>query len=110
MHQQIGSIFVPSATRTSTFLEKIPGGVYVVGASPEHGFYLQAADTVNLPPKIYGDGRNLAKKFFQTYMDRGRNTGVLLSGEKGAGKSLQARQVAMKFIQEGMPVLRVESS
>ena len=110
MHQQIGSIFVPSATRAATFVERIPGGVYIVGSSPEHGFYLQAADPVTIPAKVYGNGSNLADKFFRTYMDRERNTGVLLSGEKGAGKSLQARQVALKFIQEGMPVLRVESS
>jgi hypothetical protein len=86
--------------------ENLPQGNYIVKFDPHQGFYLETAEGFTLPKKVYGNCSSHAKRILSTFHSRGKNTGVVLSGEKGSGKTLLARKVS---IDSGMPVLIINS-
>lgn len=75
----------------------LPRGVYTVKVSPRKGFFLTPKEDVRpLPPKIYGTLDSRAERIARTYKERCAqhlSTGVLLTGEKGSGKTLLARKL-----------------
>ena len=86
--------------------ETLPAGNYVLKFHPMEGFYLEEIDGFRMPPKIYGDCLKHSSRIINTFRGRDGNTGVLLTGEKGSGKTLLARQVA---IESGLPVIIINS-
>lgn len=76
--------------------DALPPGNYVIKVTPENVMYLARVDSFTHPPKLYGHTMQTAERIIQTYMDRPRGTGVLLSGEKGSGKTLLARTVCIE--------------
>lgn len=100
-----GNIFQVSGG--SDIYEQLPVGNYVLKLNPMTGFYLEEVDQFKLPSKIYGNTNSHCQRILTTYQQRGRNTGVLLVGEKGSGKTLLMRQVA---INSGIPVIIINSS
>ena len=75
----------------------LPKGTYIVKYDkPASKFYLEQIDNFKLPAKIYGnDHERHATRIITTFMDRDLSTGVLLSGVKGSGKTLRAKQVSV---------------
>lgn len=86
----------------------LPIGFYDVQYALGKGHYLIVRDNVKaLPKRLYGTVRSRAERIMHTYGERaakGLQTGVLLSGEKGSGKTLLARYL-MDVCQ--MPVVMV---
>ena len=72
-------------------------------------FYLRVMELQGMPKKIYGDVKSRSKRILHTFNDRGTNTGVLLHGMKGTGKSLLSRQVCLDAVAEGKPVIFIAS-
>jgi hypothetical protein len=86
--------------------ESLPVGNYTVRFNPMEGFSLEEVEPFRMPGKVYGDCLRNADRIVKTFTQRDGNTGVLLTGEKGSGKTLLARQIA---IQSGLPVIIVNS-
>jgi len=86
--------------------ESLPVGNYTVRFSPMDGFSLEQVEPFRMPGKVYGDCLRNADRIVKTFTKRDGNTGVLLTGEKGSGKTLLARQIA---IQSGLPVIIINS-
>ena len=86
--------------------ESLPVGNYTVRFNPMEGFSLEEVEPFRMPDKVYGDCLRNADRIVNTFTQRDGNTGVLLTGEKGSGKTLLARQIA---IQSGLPVIIVNS-
>ena len=86
--------------------ESLPVGNYTVRFSPMDGFSLEQVEPFRMPGKVYGDCLRNADRIVNTFTKRDGNTGVLLTGEKGSGKTLLARQIA---IQSGLPVIIINS-
>lgn len=84
----------------------LPAGNYTVRFNPMEGFSLEEVEPFRMPGKVYGDCLRNADRIVNTFMSRDGNTGVLLTGEKGSGKTLLARQIA---IQSGLPVIIINS-
>lgn len=84
----------------------LPAGNYTVKFNPMEGFFLEEVEPFRMPGKVYGDCLRNADRIVNTFTSRDGNTGVLLTGEKGSGKTLLARQIA---IQSGLPVIIVNS-
>ena len=85
--------------------ESLPVGVYRLSTYPFIGWVFGRIDDFSLPPKLYGNLPSQAKRILGTYRERlsaGNSTGVLLSGSKGAGKTLLAKKVA---IDSNLPVI-----
>ena len=89
----------------------LPVGSYNVEFNKMTGFYLTARhDLTVTEDKIYGSSSAKVDKVMKSYHLMDRNFGVLLSGQKGIGKSLFVRLVADCAIQDSLPVIVVSSA
>lgn len=68
-------------------------------------FYLRIMELQKMPSRLYGDVKTRSNRIINTFMDRQCNTGVLLEGMKGTGKSLLARQICLDAVEKGMPII-----
>lgn len=85
-------------------------GFYSVNHSLSLGFHLEDSPEMTLPSKVYGNPGKMADRFIQTFESRPRTTGVLLSGLKGAGKSLLLKDTCIRAVAAGYPVIIVNSA
>lgn len=84
----------------------LPAETYTVKLDERAGeFFLEQIDNFELPKKIYGKNTTHAQRILRTFEDRNGTTGVLLSGIKGAGKTLLAKQVAVQGRERGIPTI-----
>ena len=60
--------------------------------------------------KHYGDNLKNADRIFQTFKDRSQSTGVMLTGQKGSGKSLLAKTLSLRGYKEGIPTIVINAS
>lgn len=73
------------------------------------GFYLTfVTDRFTIPEKIYGSTKSRAQKILDTYDDRHSSTGVLLTGDKGSGKTLLTSILGNHMLERGLPVIMIE--
>ena len=102
------NVFPQDAINIKTELEP---AIYEVNASMA-GYYLtRISDNFKMPAKIYGDVNTFANRIISTYTDRCSrhlNTGVLFSGIKGSGKTLQAKTIANNLV-KNMPIIMVNT-
>jgi hypothetical protein len=101
-----GNTYMVAPAEAVNITDRLPSGNYVVKFSDMKGFYLEQSETFTLPSKVYGKTNNHAERVITTFKDRDRNTGVLLVGEKGSGKTLLARKIARD---SDLPVLIINS-
>lgn len=88
--------------------EGFPPGTYRVGFSPKEGFSLIRIDDLTVgAERVYGGRDKKVAKIFQSYTRSERSLGVMLSGDKGIGKSLFLRMVAEAAREQGLPVVVV---
>lgn len=89
----------------------IPAGVYQVAEMPFGGpIFLKPSEPFCLPTKLYGDTVETSKRIMNTHLTRKTSTGILLVGEKGSGKSLLAKHLALDAISRGWPVIMITSA
>lgn len=88
--------------------DELPAGTYTVCFSEMKGFYLSMIGNFEVTEKIYGVHTNKVEKVFKAYEQAERNLGVILSGDKGIGKSLFAKMISLKAIECGLPLIVVE--
>ena len=90
--------------------EHLPGGNYTVNKDEMTGqMFLEKIDSFNLPKKIYGDCLRHTDRIVKTFMDRPNATGVMLTGEKGAGKTLLTKNVCVKLAEMDVPTLVINA-
>lgn len=88
------------------FHDQIPGEVFTVKEMPiTEELYLEKIDKFSIPAKRYGSNDSYAERILTSFEKRGTATGVLLCGEKGSGKSLLAKTLAVMGCAKGLPVI-----
>lgn len=87
--------------------DKLPVGTYEICFHPMQGFWLEKKDDITLTEKVYGVHESKAEKILNSFKLTDRNLGVILSGNKGIGKSLTAKLMVQKAIKAGYPVIIV---
>lgn len=107
--QENNKVYIAPDGATNIF-DTLPIGQYIVRHNALTGFYLEQGDSFTLPEKIFGDYEAKAARVLKTYNTRGCNTGVLLSGEKGSGKTMFARLLSIKAAKQGIPTVIVGDS
>ncbi len=86
--------------------DELPPETYTVKFDERSGeFYLEQIENFTLPDKIYGKNNNYSERILNTFNQRTGSTGVLLSGIKGAGKTLLAKQTAVSARGLGIPTI-----
>ncbi len=87
---------------------ELEAGAYEVVFSPDQGFFLKVVKKPDVGQiTVYGRMNDRIDKVFRCYHASERNTGVILSGAKGIGKSLFAKLVSLRAIDDGLPVVMV---
>ena len=85
--------------------QTLPAGNYVVTQDPHGNLLLEQVDDFELKGKRYGDTDRNRDRIFNTFMDRPAATGVMLTGEKGSGKTLLAKMLSIKGYEADIPTI-----
>lgn len=108
--QNGNSIFVQKLNSNTTY-DKLDPGIYTVNYSDMTGYYLTIdKPKFNVPEKIFGPIELRSDRVIATYNDRDKSTGILLSGNKGSGKTLLSEIICNKMIDLGKPIIVVNAA
>lgn len=101
-----GNTFRIAPEQALNITKHLPVGTYSVKLD-DQGLFLDQIDSFEVKGKIYGDTLARAARIINTFLDRPNSTGVLLSGEKGSGKTLLTKVVSIEAAKLGIPTLIV---
>jgi len=104
-----GSAFFVANAESNQVSPTLPVGNYIIGRTPTGDFYLDRVDSFTPVPKLYGNTTKHASRIIRTFLDRSAATGVMLVGEKGSGKTLLSRQLAMDGAALGIPTIIINA-
>ena len=89
--------------------DKLPAKTYIVRFDQMKGFSLEEYSEIEIKEnKIYGVHEKKVEKVLNAFEAFNRNLGVILSGDKGIGKSLFAKMLSKKAIEKGLPLIVVD--
>ena len=89
--------------------DRLLPGNYTVKYRREQ-YYLEACEQFDVPSRVYGDHMRRAERIMHTFKNRDVNTGVMLTGLKGSGKSLMAKTLANMCFKLDIPVIIVNAA
>ena len=103
-----GNIYEIFDDTLKTF-DKLPTQTYVVRFSNNQGFFLEKYTDIEIKEnKVYGVHLEKVHKVMNSFKKFNRNLGVILSGDKGIGKSLFAKLLAIEALKENIPLIVVD--
>ena len=101
-----GTRFNVSTKEAMDLHDRLPAGTYTVGFDKMAGcFYLSQIENFEIKGKLYGNTTNHAGRILNTFKDRPNSTGVMLTGEKGSGKTLLTKRIAIDAATAGIPTI-----
>jgi hypothetical protein len=90
--------------------QKLPVGNYTIKKDQYGNLYLEHIGDFVAPKKIYGDCLKNTDRIINTFHNRPNTTGVMLTGEKGSGKTLLTKNVCMELAKQGIPTIVVNAA
>lgn len=88
--------------------EQLPSKSYIVRFSKFKGFFLEKYNDIEIKEdKIYGVQNEKVTKVLNAFEKTTRSLGVILSGDKGIGKSLFSKLLSVEAINRGIPLIIV---
>jgi len=100
-----GKSFRVSSKEAMDLHELLPPANYTVAQDMHGNFYLEQIEDFELPKKMYGDTLRHTDRIINTFFSRPAQTGVMLNGEKGSGKTMLAKNVANQLAKQGVPTI-----
>jgi hypothetical protein len=100
------SIYINTSAEPLTLL---PSETYTINAMPIGGpLYFEKITDLKCEGRMYGDIEKRADRIMNTFGTRMGSTGVMLSGEKGSGKTLLARMLSQRCRElHNMPTIMI---
>jgi hypothetical protein len=90
--------------------KSLPAGNYTIKEDQYGNLFLEEIDAFTAPRKVYGDTVRNVARILTTFADRPAATGVMLSGEKGSGKSLLAKMLSITAAADGVPTIVINKA
>ena len=89
--------------------DTLPVGVYTLCQASNGALKLEEAEPFQLPPVLYGNTLEMGTRILNTYQKKSSvsQTGVILTGTKGSGKTLLAKWLA---VNSGFPTILVNTA
>ena len=104
-----GNTFRPADEANLDLHNNLPADNYTVKVDQYGNLFLEVVDTFEMPKKVYGDALKNADRILNTYRNRTASTGVMLTGEKGSGKTLLAKMLSINGADLGIPTIVINS-
>lgn len=106
-----GTTFRVSSKEAMDLHEKLPVGNYVIKKDEMSGqLFLESINSFEIKGKQYGDLTKNTGRIMNTFLDRPATTGVMLTGEKGSGKSLLAKAVSIAAYAQQIPTIVINAA
>lgn len=90
-------------------LTALPPQTYLVCFDKQQGFFLTKYADIKVSEKMYGVHNAKLTKVMSAFTNFERNLGVILSGDKGIGKSSFAKLLAVECVNSNIPVVVVNT-
>jgi len=103
-----GTAYFPGTESPEDRLDRLPAGTYIIAQSMA-GLYFQKIESFKSPEKIYGNTLSRRDRILSTFESRPASTGVMLTGEKGSGKTLLACQLSIRGEEMGIPTIVINA-
>lgn len=100
-----GNTFHVSDNAAMDIQDHLPVGNYIVKQDQFGNFYLEQIDNFVRPSKVYGNCTRNTNRILSTFKSRDISTGVMLTGEKGSGKTLLAKNLAITAAEDNIPTI-----
>ena len=105
-----GNSFRVSTKEALDLHEELPTGNYTVKFNEMAGyFYLEKIEDFTAPSRIYGNCVRHTDRIINTFMSRPATTGVMLTGEKGSGKTLLSKNVSIELAKQDIPTIVINT-
>lgn len=88
----------------------LPAGNYVIKIDMFENLYLEHIDSFNVSGKIYGDILKNTDRIINTFWERPASTGVMLTGEKGSGKTLLSKKLSIELAKQAVPTIVINDA
>lgn len=100
-----GNTYSVTPKASIDFTEVLPSGNYTVNQDPFKNLFLEKIDDFKTPGKLYGDCTQKAERILNTFENRPAATGIMLTGEKGSGKTLLTKTISIMGAERGYPTI-----
>ena len=104
-----GNTFKVADNESLDIQERLPVGNYTIKQDQFGNMFLEMIDSFEAPKRLYGDTTKNAGRILNTFLDRTVSTGVLLTGEKGSGKTLLAKTLSIEAAKQDIPTVIINS-
>jgi len=104
-----GNTFKVADEKSLDLHDLLPVGNYTVKEDMFGNMFLEMIDTFELPKRLYGDTTKNSGRILNTFLDRPASTGVLLTGEKGSGKTLLAKSLSIEAAKQDIPTIVINA-
>ena len=89
--------------------DKLPVATYDIGYDQREGCFLLLRENIHVTETAYGSHNDKREKVISSFKCYPRSLGVILSGDKGIGKTLFAKQICEYAVKEGYPIILVDA-
>ena len=104
-----GNTFKVTDKESLDLHEELPAGNYVVKIDMYGNYFLEIISNFEVTGKLYGNTTRHAARILNTFLDRPAATGVMLAGEKGSGKTLLTKTIAIDAAKQGIPTIVINT-
>lgn len=105
-----GNTFKVFAQESIDLSNDLPVGNYVVKMDHMENLFLEQVDDFTTKGKLYGDVGKNADRILNTFDERPNATGVMLTGEKGSGKTLLSKLISIEGAKLGYPTIIINTN